>query len=165
MSFTVIIDDRDVLAGIRELEKRGQDLRPVFREIRPLIRRDIVEHFQRRSGPSGGWPKWSRSYVEKRLGGAGVLSKRHKRRGRRVLTKRGRKRFGNMLGALKSAWKFRLGRQILEATNIVPWAGVHQFGGMAGRGASIPARPFAYVSPETVAEATKRIRDYVRAAF
>jgi len=32
--------------------------------ISPIVFRDIIEHFEKEQGPSGAWPKWSKSYMQ-----------------------------------------------------------------------------------------------------
>lgn len=41
----------------------------------------------------------------------------------------------------------------LAATSKVPWAGIHQYGGTAGHGAKIPARPFLWFSQKFLKQA------------
>lgn len=52
-----------------------------------------------------------------------------------------------LLGKLASSLEATVSGGTLVVRSKVPWAGVHNDGGNAGRGASIPARPFLFLEP------------------
>lgn len=130
----------------RNLVRAGGDLRPVFRAIRKDVKQDLQEHFARQQGPNGSWPARDPDTVARIIGKRGLIQ-RGKRKGQ--FTKRSQRRVANQLGRLKYAWRYDYNRQALTASNLVPWAIVHQEGGAAGR-SKIPARPFAWASPPLV---------------
>lgn len=155
----VDVDVRDVVQGMDALVRRGRDLRPVFRELRTPFRADLKNHFGERAGPDGAWAPYAASTLERFRRGRGNVRRRGARKGQ--VTKRGARRLANQLGRLKSSFIFRAGRKDLEAVSRVPWGGVHQFGGSAGRGAQIPSRTFAWVSDTFALAAATQIRDYI----
>jgi phage gpG-like protein len=53
-----------------------------------------------------------------------------------------------MLGKLANAFRSKLSKTELVITNLVPWAGVHNEGGVVGHGAHVPERKFAYFEDE-----------------
>ena len=56
-------------------------------------------------------------------------------------------------------------RTSLRGESRVPWSGIHQDGGTAGRGSRIPARPFLWMSEEFLRLATDRIGNRLVVAY
>jgi hypothetical protein len=171
------VDLRDVLAGLEGMGRRAKDLRKVFAELKAPMRADINKQFASESGPEGSWPAWSESYAEKIRGTrAGKGAERiplsseanKRRRSRRLYTRadgrlsaRGIKKFTTgMLGRVRSAWKFLLGPDFLEARWLFHFAGVLLGGGRVGHGATIPARRWG-ASADLVKIARDRILRFV----
>lgn len=127
----VDVDLRDVVKGIDGMSAAAKDLRPVWQHLLPAFKKDQRSNFGRQEGPEGKWPKRVRPRYTK----AG----RGRRRKRRQM---------KLLGKLRTAWKTRMDRDQLEAYSLVDWSGVHQDGGVAGRGARIPQRTHLWVSNE-----------------
>lgn len=136
---SVHVDISDVLEGMNSMSKAARNLQKPFRALRPQLAKDISEHSKKRQGPDGPWPAWSASYQERR--------------------RRKRKR-GKMLGRLVRL-KYTITADKLEGKPFVEWAGVHQWGGVVGHGARIPARMFAYASDAMVATAREAILNHV----
>lgn len=153
------VDVSDLVAGIDAVRKSAANLRPAWSKVRPLFRADLKDHFVKRSGPEGAWPGPAPATVEKVRRQRGSRYKRGKRAGQ--LTKRGARRLSRALGKLKTSFKMQTTREAIEAVSKVSWAGVHQFGGVAGHGARIPKRTFAWVSNELVIVVANQIRDHV----
>lgn len=165
MELDLQVDLTGVDAELRDIDRRANDLRPVFRVIRRDVNEELKEHFERGEGPAGDWPAWSQATTEKFLGRLDSRGRRENvyNRGARAgqLNRRGMRRALNMLGRLKSAWDFQMDRTTLMATSRVPWSGVHQDGGKAGRGARVPARPFMWITQGLQARAASLIARYV----
>lgn len=140
------VDISDVLRGTEALRARGRDLRPVFRQVREQLKADVQDHFSRNEGPDGAWAPYAPSTLERALASRGMRRRAGKRRGQ--LTKKGERWVGNQLGRLKfpSAHKITIRRDSMAMTARTGWAGVHQFGGIAGHGSHIPARTFLWAS-------------------
>lgn len=112
---------------------RNPDLRPAWKEARPVLRKDQREHAKKQEGPEGSWAPRAAS-TKARAGRNG--------RARR------------MMGRLPTAnrQKDERSRKIMSST--VAWSAVQATGGRVGRGSRLPARVFLYVSDralETVA--------------
>jgi phage gpG-like protein len=101
------------------------DLRPAWKDARPVLRADQREHAKKQAGPEGAWPARSSS-TRVRSGN--------------------RRRARKMLGRLPTSVSMRGERQRMIMRSPVAWSGAHQEGDRVGHGARIPARPFVYVS-------------------
>lgn len=165
------VDLTDVVHGMKGMRGRAQNLSPVFRALRPIVAKDLQDHFKERRGDAGPWPNYARSTLEKRAGArrkARYLRRLERRSGISIAA-RGRARTrargprGGMLGRLKqrSAWTTTAGRQSLVFEHRVAWAGIHDQGGTAFRGARIPTRTFAYVDEAVGDLAAEMLRGYV----
>lgn len=160
----VEVELEDVLGGLTAMQAAGRDLRPVFKELRPLVRADLKQHFADEAAPESAWPGPSRATLEKILAKRGSMSKKGKgllRRGARRLERA----MKNPLGRLKSAWAFSVGPRFLEARSKAPWSGVHQEGGTAGHGAHIPQRTFAWFSEALIERFVDLTRAHLEAAW
>lgn len=140
------VDLRDVLKGFELMRARGRDLTPVFRSLRDKLKADVADHFAQNEGPDGKWPGYAPSTLARALARKGFHRRRGARRGQ--FTKRGERWVGNQLGRLKfpSAAKIRIRRDSMAMTARTGWAGVHQFGGIVGKGSLIPQRTFLWAS-------------------
>lgn len=128
----------DVEKGLLGLDVRPSALRPVFNELRNPLRDDLKDHARQQEGPEGKWPGRSRRTMSR-------LTAR--RRGRTASgRRRSRRRAGRLLGRLPSLFVVRVSGHGISAENRAKWSAIHQEGGTAGRGARIPARPFAWIS-------------------
>lgn len=149
------IDLNDVIAGLDAMQKRGLDLRPVFRELRPIVRSDLVAHFVDGQSPSGKWAPRAQSTIDRldararniltnMKGGARQKSGKLRAKTVRALSKM------SPLGLLKSAWQFQIDAGSLVAQSYVGWSNIHQVGGRTPNGGVIPARPFAWLSDRVI---------------
>lgn len=139
MEPVVSIDLEDVFDGFDELSRAGRDLRPVWRELKPVLKADLRMHTE---GPDGPWPPRAKTP--------------RARRGRRR-----RRRRGPLLGRLKTAFQFEFDHKQLRAVNRIPWSGAHQTGAVVGKGVELPQREFAYASDEFIELMVKRILEHV----
>lgn len=53
-----------------------------------------------------------------------------------------------LLGRLPTSLAVKISRGVLQVYSKVPWSGVHNVGGTAGKGSKIPARTFLRLEPE-----------------
>lgn len=147
----VAVDIDNWLDGLREMARRGADLRPVFKEFKVVVRDDLRSHFDRAMGDDGKWAPRAPSTIERIMGLKGSSYKRGKRAG--TATKRGQRRLDNQLGRLKTAWATKLTPRLLEfRSKAGKISDIHQRGGQNGKGAVIPARPYAYLSEPVIAK-------------
>lgn len=151
------VDLSDVLRGFALMKARGADLSPVMRDVKEWLKPEIAEHFQEQEGPEGTWPAWAASTVERRsfARGSGYVRKRGKKREGRAGSRFKRRQLKwnrtplGRFGQVRS-YVFRMTSQSITMQARGAWAGIHQFGGIAGHGARIPARPFLWVGDELV---------------
>ena len=144
LSLDVDTDLEDVVEGFNEMTRAGRDLRRAWRDLKPVLKVDLREHFRQREGPDGKWEP---------------RQPRQRNRGRR------RRRRGPLLGKLRTAFRIVFDRKELRALGQVPWAHIHQDGGTAGKGAQIPQRTHMYMSKEFVDIVVKRILDHITQRF
>jgi phage gpG-like protein len=174
VSGLVEVEIGDVLQGLERLQLAGRDLRPVWKVLRPIIREDLAAHFADEAGPEAKWAPPSKAYMERFLKRRGMVVK--KRRFSRVqgrvlekgeLTRQGQRKIAKIgkLGRLKNAWRFTVTALMFEARNMVRWSGVHQDGGAVGRGAKVPARPFAWFSDRVLDRFVVEAKKLLQAAW
>lgn len=147
------IDVSDVEDGLRELSRTGGDVAGMFKVLKKPLREDQREHGRRMVGP--GEQKW------KPRSAATVLRARASKSRKRV---KGPNR--KLLNSLPNRTvQLRASGSALVAYSKVPWAGIHQYGGTAGRGAKIPARPFLWFSDEFLALARETVLNRLSRAW
>lgn len=150
METGIVIHDEQVKAALAKLAAKVSDLTPAMSEIGQYYERRVLENFAAESDPEGrAWPRLSAVT----LGMGLAKGKRLKKSGH--LAKAGRRYLMNkkMLvehGALRESVHHQAGRdQVTIGTGgHIRYAGIHQLGGMAGRGrkTKIPARPYLAVN-------------------
>ncbi len=121
---------------------RTADLRPAFAMARKPLRDDQREHAKKQEGPDGSWAP-RKSATRQRA------QSRRNRRPRKLL------------GRLPGAIAVKAERDRVIGRSLVKWSGVHQDGGVAGRGARISARPFMWPSGAVVERVAGILADYV----
>jgi phage virion morphogenesis protein len=150
MNPSVVIDDSAVKAVLERLATAVEDTTPAMHEIGQYYERRVLENFAAESDPEGRpWPRLSVTTMGlglakgKRLNKKGYLSKAGKQylMNKKILVDR---------GDLRGSVHYRAERnQVAIGTGgHIPYGGIHQFGGMAGRGRKtrIPARPYLAVN-------------------
>lgn len=121
---TVNVDD--VLDGLDGLHKVR--LRDAFRALKTDLREDLKDHRKQQAGPSGKWAA------------------------RKVIP--GRKRIRRkLLGKLPSANTIRADAARLVGVSKVKWSEAQNAGGRVGRNATLPARPYMWMSEKFIARA------------
>ncbi len=134
----------DVLARLQGMEERGYNLSGVFRNFGEYMKGSIEQNFAAGGRPERwqplkmatmvAWHTGKKSYWNK-SGGAMTAKGKAAWQGRLPLTDTARLR--------RSINYIAAARGINIGTNLI-YAGIHQFGGQAGRGhkTTIPARPY-----------------------
>lgn len=107
----------------------------IARELKKPLRADQRAHARDQAGPDGKWPK-------RKLGGR-----------RRVL------------GKLPNAVRVVARRGMVSAESRVPWSGAHQDGDKVGRGATLPARRFLWISDDMLQLANDHAAERVAGAY
>lgn len=144
-------DFSDVERGLRAMAAEGKSSR-LLSELKAPLREDQRDHARDQEGPEGAWAPRAQSTIERARSGS---SKRRARgANRRILGSLPRRTI-----SVKSD-----GRSVV-AYSKVPWAGIHQHGGTAGRGSRIPRRPFLWFSLEFLETAASIVRRGVLRAF
>lgn len=163
MPAEIEIDLRGLDKAMKRALKAGTDLRPAFRKLRTPLRKDQREHMRAQSGPGGKWPSLSTATREKRLkmgGRRGALTKKGKRR------KSAARKLNFMLTSklLKGA-KIRIFPLLIGIRAIGKVAAIHQGGGKAGRGVTIPQREFLWISDGLMLLALRTFATHLAKAF
>ena len=152
MEFSVTILDKEVRRKIAELKRRCKDTQPAMHEIGQRYERRVLENFAKEQAPDG--TPWKPTKVLSNYLGYVGTTKGGKRRS--AYTKKGgfRSAFARYLankkilvlsGRLKSRIHYQAdGNSVRIGVAGIPYAAIHQFGGMAGRGrkVEIPAREY-----------------------
>jgi phage gpG-like protein len=163
MAAAVEVDLSKVDRAIKRMLAAGRNLRPVWREIRTPFRKAQAEHIRAQRGPDSEWPALAQSTKAARLGRGGRAGKFTKRG---KLRKPVQRKLGRALSArMVSGAKMKLDARAIMIRSAVPWAGIHQHGGIAGRGARIPARPFMYVDDKTIRLTVSRILAHLESSW
>lgn len=125
------IDLKVVEEGLDELLRSGRSAARVLGAFKTTARKDQASHGKARESSSGA--KWAPRSAATTQG-----------RGKR----RARIRRRRLLGRLSTALNITTTPSSLVVTSKIPWSGIHQDGGTAGRGSRIPAREFLWWSEE-----------------
>jgi len=146
----ITIDDREVIAMLKRIQSRVSDLKPVMTRIGALYERRVLENFAAEKSPDGiPWKPLAQDTMliglarHKGLKKSGGLSARGRRylRTKKILRER---------GDLEGSIHFQAdGTSVaIGSSGSIPYAAIHQRGGMAGRGrkVAIPARPYLAVN-------------------
>jgi phage gpG-like protein len=157
------VDMRGADRKFKKAKLAAGDLRPVFRQMKPVLKTDVARHFNNQQGPNGPWPGRSRGQWRKIRGRKGNTYKRGKRAG--ALNAKGIKKYRAQLGRLRGVYTWRTAKQRMEMHSRVPWSGIHQEGGVAGRGSRIPARTFLWAGPVAMYTYAKLSTEHVAKAF
>lgn len=128
-SITIEIDNREIRDGLRALETKLGDLRPVFRDIGEALLNSTRERFNTQTAPDGSpWAQLSPDY-----------KKRKKKHADLILTLNGYLR--GTLGYSATKDELRVGTPMI-------YGAAHQFGRPE---INLPARPFLGLSDDDTA--------------
>lgn len=142
------LDLRDVFDGFRDINRAARNLRPVFRTLAPIMKKDQQEHFRLKVGPDGAWPKKAAST-----------------RARNKFLRKGRKPRAALLGIMRTAFSVEFSRSELTAISKIPFSGAHQDGARVGRGVNLPKRTHHYMSSDFLVVADRQISQHVFGAW
>jgi len=149
IAITTKIDFSDVDRGFRALVREGHSRGALRALVRPM-RADQKAHHKEQRGPESAWAPRARATVLKARKGKGLRRGRPKK----------------LLGSLPNrTLVVTVKNGDVVAYSKVPWSGIHQEGGTAGRGAKIPARPFLWLSEDFFAEAVEILAARLLAAW
>lgn len=133
------IDMTAVDRGLAALTQDARNLAPAFKAAKKPARADQREHAKLRQGPDGAWaPKAASTLAREAL----AKKRAGKRRGSRKL-----------LGRLPAALALMSDRNrvVVRSRARGKLSSIQQDGGVAGRGARIPARVFLWASDKLLA--------------
>jgi phage gpG-like protein len=140
MNLTIHIDDKEVVDLLGRAESKLTDMSPLMHEIGQRYERRVLENFAGEHAPDGTpWPRLSATTMMMGLGTKGRIGKRG------GLTSKGRAYLQNkqMLvesGRLRRKIHYQAdGKSVRIGVTGIPYAAIHQFGGMAGRGRKVKA--------------------------
>lgn len=152
--------------ALARLRDAGAKLRPLMQVIAQDLESSTRLRFQDGRDPSGKpWLPLSAatrfSRARKAAGGRVYTASR-----RRTTAAFTRAYLGNMqplldTGRLRNSITSRYGGDYAEVGTNVVYAPIHQFGGKAGRGVNIPARPFIGMSADDRALVVERLRQHI----
>lgn len=147
---TISIDTTEVDDLFARLRQRLGDLSPAMRDIAEALHEDVCTHFDRQRGPDGPWPDLADATILAR-------ARRNKWPGKML----------QVSGMLKNSLVPSHTASSARLTASTPYAALHHFGGMAGRGrtVSVPARPYMYLSPEGHDEVTDILLRHLKKAL
>ena len=157
-------DLRSIKKAMRKMERAGADPRKVWRVLRKPLRKDQKEHMRAGEDSKGSkWKPLAASTIQGRLSKGGRAGKFTKRGKMKKKTSRGLSRV--LSKKLVTGAKVKITRGSIKITSIVPWAGVHQKGGRAGRGSRIPAREFFYVGDGLIRQTSRALAKHISEAY
>lgn len=146
MEIAVTINDSQVQGLLQRLRQRTADLSPAMRTIGVFYERSVLENFSKQAAPDGTpWARLSQTTMMMGLGKKGRIG----RKGGLTVKGRGYLQGKRILwehGDLMESVHHQAGKDsvTIGVGGSIPYAAIHQFGGMAGRGkkVKIPARPY-----------------------
>jgi len=159
------LEDREVRATLKRARAALADLRPAMRSIGEYLLEETENHFRdERDADGRPWtPLKVRSYA---IGFGKKKKATHTQKG--MLTAAfesylAGKKILTESHELRGSIRYIAGKSVLLIGSNKPYAAIHQFGGIAGRGrkVEIPARPFIGIGPKDRREILGIVGDYV----
>lgn len=133
---------------LERIRRRADNNRAMLGKMAVLGFKDIQQHFRDERGPHGKWPSLSPNTVSARRKGSGRTGKR-----RSKIKSKFKTRMLQDTGRLRNSFMPTGGRRRFLPNSVVlftdvEYAGIHNFGGKAGRNQSvkIPKREFMWIS-------------------
>lgn len=166
MEILARITDNEVAPLLAKIAERYGNLRPVMRDIGEEYTRRVDDRFVSQTDPDGNpWARLSAVTLQLALGrlrGGFKKSGYLGAAGRRYLEN---KRILQQTGALRGDIHYQYDDTsvTIGTSGRIPYAGIQQFGGLAGRGhkTRIPARPYLARNAGETLEIAPRDRDMV----
>lgn len=164
---TVRVDNKAVLSVLASLSGRMQNLKPAMRGIGAELREVSMRSFDGQHAPDG--------HAWRPLSAAAIVARARRNAPKGFAKNRAKTlaRFASGAKALLNTGELRNSIQVKSATATsvtvgtrLPYAAIHQFGGMAGRGRKvrIPARPFIGLDERGSAQIVDALRAYIMGA-
>ncbi len=149
MKIEVQLQAQDANRVFAELIKRGTDLTPLHQELGEFLTESTKQRFQTSTAPDGTqWepnaPATYLAYLGKFSGSYGKSGKLSKAGASRAA---GKKPLIGETGRLSREISYQADAKGVEIGSGLIYSAIHQFGGTAGRGVQIPARPYLGLSP------------------
>lgn len=147
----VAVDDRAILAALRQLQNHAANLRPALREIGETLKESTQKRFVNTTGPDGAtWAANSEVTSERKASRSGI-----------TLTDG-----GTLGGTINSKV---VGNDTVMIYSPMPYAAMMQNGGTQAEfphlWGDIPARPFLGISPNDESEILSMLRSYLESAL
>ena len=162
---SVQIKDQQVQAMLQRLQGRMANMSQPMGQIGAFYERSVLENFKAQASPDGiPWARLSKTTMMMGLGKKGRIGKKG------GLTVKGKgylqgKRILYEKGDLVESVHHQATRSsvTIGASGSIPYAAIHQFGGMAGRGkkVKIPARPWLALNEGTGLELADKDRQMI----
>lgn len=150
------IDLTKVDDAMADVEQRGKRLYPAFRELRRPLRLDQRDHAHKEEGPSGSWPPRS-PFTEARRKSRNRGVRRTRAMRTIAIGKSARRSSPRaILGRIPKAVLYTVGALFIRGRSRVAWSAAHQRGLRVGRGVTLPARPFLWLS-ETIVNTARDV--------
>lgn len=146
----VEVDIKTIYGAFDQIRKL--DIRKVFSDLRGPVRFDQRHHWRKKEAPNRHWAGLALSTLERRKRPRGIDRKRGKRQSwpRELLG-----RFPTALQLIAST------SELIARSRVKRFSMIHQEGGIAGHGASIPSRQYLWISPFLIGQ----IRQYFEKAL
>lgn len=166
-AFTITVDDAEVLAALRRLRSRTDDLGPVLKAIGEDLVASTQQRFATATAPDGTpWAANSEVTISRYLGLSranfkkdGSLSKKGEARSA------GKKPLTGESGQLRQQIHYRVDGNVLEVGSSMEYAAMQQLGGKKAEfpnlWGDIPARPFLGLSAADRGDIEQTITDYL----
>lgn len=163
--FEIDPDDKSRIdAMFEELIRRGKDMTPLMQEIGEHLSETTKQRFQSSTSPSGAaWaPNAPATYLrylgafKDSFGSSGKITKSGASRAS------GKKPLIGETRRLSTEILYSADSDSVEVGSYLAYSAIHQFGGTAGRGSQIPARPYIGISSEDAEFIEERAGEYLR---
>ena len=146
----ITVQSSAIEEALDRLARSARSLEPAMRDIGGLLEKETDDSFRAQGRPR--WRPLSQTTILNRL--MGRDGEGNRRGISSILTRdgnlraRARRRLEGGLailqdtGTLRGSIRASPGRYSVTIGSVLEYAAIHQFGGMAGRGKKVPARPF-----------------------
>lgn len=148
----VVVNDRKMRKLLKQISDRvGNIVDPsnaISSIFGTIVFQDIMDHFNRQSGPNGRWKPWSEIYARD-------MSRRGKG-GNRILQDTGRLRQGVTPGNVRRSSRGLIWYNPVRTRHGFPYAVAHDEGGR-----KLPQREFMWLSGRALQKITQASLDYI----
>lgn len=156
----------DIAAALGRLSRRVEDMRPAFDQIGASLTASTLKRFEDQKGPDGQpWKPLSADTILARLGGTRRTYTKGMKFRKGVAAKIGALKILQDKGRLKASITWRAASDRVEIGSNLVYAAIQQLGGQAGRGVTIPARPFLGIDDSDKNEIGRIVENYLGQIF